>query len=190
MSPGDKATEAAAPSKAKVEQASSRAEAIAAPDRRKLTGEQESEAVREKASALLPGAGAAAAPREVIVEQESSRAEAKPEPGDPMSGGHLPGAGAGALTSGAGGGREMIPDSEWSRIGSVLLLTPRELEVVQHIFDGECESQIAYRLGISPHTVHTYVRRLYAKLKVTDHRELILRIFAEHLRGMSPAQGT
>ena len=75
----------------------------------------------------------------------------------------------------------IISASQWSRIADVLGLTPRELEVVQHIFDGEVESQIAFALGISIHTVHTYVRRVYARLGVCDQRELILRIVAEHL---------
>ena len=86
---------------------------------------------------------------------------------------------------------EILSPEEWSRIAEVFGLSPRELEVVRHIFDGEVESQIAFELGISIHTVHEYVKRNYAKLGgVTDHRELILCILAEHLKSASPAEET
>jgi len=84
----------------------------------------------------------------------------------------------------------IITAGQWSRIATALSLSRREVEVVQHIFAGEVESHIAFKLGISIHTVHTYVKRIYAKLGVSDHRELIIRIVAEHLDGMSPEQGT
>lgn len=45
-------------------------------------------------------------------------------------------------------------------------LSPRELEVLQHLARGEPVTAIAHLLGISTHTVNTHKRRLYRKLEV------------------------
>jgi DNA-binding NarL/FixJ family response regulator len=39
---------------------------------------------------------------------------------------------------------------------------------------------IARRLGISPHTVHDYVRRVYEKLGASSRGAMILRVVAEY----------
>jgi DNA-binding NarL/FixJ family response regulator len=78
---------------------------------------------------------------------------------------------------------EILTPQQWTRIAAVFDIPPRELQVIQHIFDGECEYQIGNVLGISHHTVHEYVRRIYTRLAVKDQRELILRIMHEHLHG-------
>ena len=69
----------------------------------------------------------------------------------------------------------------WTRIGCQLSLSPRELEIVKGIFDDRCEQVIAGNLGISTHTVHTHISRLYQKLNVHSRVTLVLRIMAEHL---------
>lgn len=56
------------------------------------------------------------------------------------------------------------------------VLTPREREVVQGLGEGLGEKQLAARLGITVHTVHTYVKRLYRKLHVNSRAELLRRI--------------
>ncbi|MFD7665068.1 response regulator transcription factor [Streptomyces sp. NPDC059788] len=43
------------------------------------------------------------------------------------------------------------------------VLSPREREVLSHIADGLTYDQTARRLGISVHTVSTYLRRIRAK---------------------------
>src|SRR6266545_1539546 len=43
---------------------------------------------------------------------------------------------------------------------------------------GEWRS-LAHCLGLSPHTVHTYVWRIYRKLNVQSREELLVRVFAE-----------
>ena len=47
-------------------------------------------------------------------------------------------------------------------------LSPRELEVLKWIARGKSNSVISDLMGVSPHTVDTLVRRLFAKLNVTD----------------------
>jgi DNA-binding CsgD family transcriptional regulator len=63
-------------------------------------------------------------------------------------------------------------------------LSPRELQIVQHILFDEKEQTIAARLGISVHTVHTHLKRIYAKLGVSSRVELILQIFRGYVAHM------
>jgi DNA-binding NarL/FixJ family response regulator len=51
-------------------------------------------------------------------------------------------------------------------------LSDREEQVLQQIAHGLTHGQIATRLGISPHTVDTYVKRIRAKLGVGNKAEL------------------
>lgn len=53
-----------------------------------------------------------------------------------------------------------------------LHLSGREEQVLRHIADGLTHSQVATRLGISPHTVDTYVKRIRAKLGIGNKAEL------------------
>ena len=45
-------------------------------------------------------------------------------------------------------------------------LSQREEEVMALLIQGQTRRQIAYTLGISPHTVKVYVSRIYGKLGV------------------------
>lgn len=45
-------------------------------------------------------------------------------------------------------------------------LSKRELQVLSHVARGYTHGPIATRLGISTHTVETYVKRIRAKLGV------------------------
>lgn len=73
---------------------------------------------------------------------------------------------------------DILSQAEWTDIGTQLALSQRELEIVQLIFDGCIEYQIARDLGISIHTVHTYIKRIYVKLNIHDQRELIVKVFS------------
>lgn len=75
-------------------------------------------------------------------------------------------------------GRDVIPPQRWALLGKQLSLAPRELQVVQGVFDDLKELAIADDLGISPHTVHTYLERVYRKLAVGSRVELVVRVFA------------
>ena len=78
-------------------------------------------------------------------------------------------------------GRSLISEDHWAEIGTTLRLAPRELQVVQGVFDDHKEFAIAHDLGISPHTVHTYLERVYRKLRVGSRVELVVRIIQELL---------
>lgn len=73
----------------------------------------------------------------------------------------------------------------WPSVGESLHLTPRELSIVRAMFAGLREDDIALRLGISPHTVHTHMGRLYRKLEVDSGRGLLLRVFSALLSASS-----
>jgi DNA-binding NarL/FixJ family response regulator len=78
-------------------------------------------------------------------------------------------------------GRDLFLDHEWLRIAAALNLTRRQLEIVRCLFDNDVQSGIAQRLGVSEHTVHTHVERLYRKLGVSSRCELLIRLFREYL---------
>jgi DNA-binding CsgD family transcriptional regulator len=84
-------------------------------------------------------------------------------------------------------GQSLFPMGAWPLLGTALRLSPREMQIVQGVFEDRKEESIAYELGISPHTVNTYFQRLYAKLRVSSRPQLIVRVMAEYL-SMSSAQ--
>ena len=75
----------------------------------------------------------------------------------------------------------LFQEEEWSPIRRILRLSPRESEIVLGLLAGETETVIAERLGISTHTVHCHLRRLYRKLRVNSRPDMLIRIFNVHL---------
>jgi len=63
-------------------------------------------------------------------------------------------------------GQAVFVPGEWRSLASCLGLSPRECGIVRAVFDGHSEKDTAARLGLSPHTVHTYLWRIYRKLSV------------------------
>ena len=57
----------------------------------------------------------------------------------------------------------------------------REREVLAHITKGFTSNEIAGLMGVSYHTVQTYVRRIYEKLKVNSKSEAI---YEAHHQGL------
>ena len=76
-------------------------------------------------------------------------------------------------------GQAVFVPGEWRSLASGLGLSPRECGIVRAVFDGNSEKDAAARLGLSPHTVHTYLWRIYRKLGVQSREELLVRVFAE-----------
>ncbi len=65
------------------------------------------------------------------------------------------------------------PDADTAEAGSVVTLSAREREVLLYITKGFTADEIARVLEVSHHTVLTFVRRTYAKLKVRSKAEAI-----------------
>lgn len=78
-------------------------------------------------------------------------------------------------------GRAILSEQQWQAIAEALKLSNRELQIVHCIFDDRTEAGIARQLGISSHTVHTHLERLYRKLGVACRCGAAVRVFAEHL---------
>jgi DNA-binding NarL/FixJ family response regulator len=53
-------------------------------------------------------------------------------------------------------------------------LTPREMEVLALLGVGSRVPEVAYRLGLTEHTVATYVKTIYRKLKISSRAEAAL----------------
>lgn len=70
----------------------------------------------------------------------------------------------------------------WRSLQKGLRLSPRELQIVQGVFDDKLEFTIAAELGISIHTVRTEFRRLRRKLNAADRVGLVLCVMEEFLR--------
>ncbi len=81
-----------------------------------------------------------------------------------------------------GAGSEILSTDDWQRVGRMLRLSPRELELVQQIFAGKKLLTIAQDMRLSLGTVKTYSQRIHRKLRVTDQRELTLAVFSAYLR--------
>ena len=85
----------------------------------------------------------------------------------------------------------VLPDSffrsqAWRQATRALGLAPREAEVMECLLRMlDDETAVADRLGISPHTVHTYFERLYRKLDVRSRSQAVARFFAMYAT-MSP----
>jgi DNA-binding CsgD family transcriptional regulator len=83
-------------------------------------------------------------------------------------------------------GSALLSSGIWPGLAEALRLSPRELQVVKGVFQDHKEESIAADLGISPHTVSTYLQRIYAKLRVGSRPQLIVRVVAEYLRCHRP----
>ncbi len=77
--------------------------------------------------------------------------------------------------------QSLFCSAEWALICESLDLTHRESEIVQAVLDDMSESDIAQNLGISRHTVHAHIERVYGKLGVSSRLQLVVRIFVEYI---------
>jgi DNA-binding CsgD family transcriptional regulator len=78
----------------------------------------------------------------------------------------------------------LLNEEVWAAIGNSLGCSRRELQIVTSLIEDrlETEGAIGRALGISPHTVHTHLERLYKKVGVASRSHLILRVFAVYVR--------
>jgi DNA-binding CsgD family transcriptional regulator len=83
---------------------------------------------------------------------------------------------------------EFLPPEAWLGLYRSLQLSEREAQVVGLILRDESEAAIATQLGISSHTVHTHLERLYRKLNVTSRCQVVLRLFRAYIE-RDPSNG-
>ena len=69
------------------------------------------------------------------------------------------------------------------RMVHVRAIPERMRQTLERLLDGHSEKQVAAMLGLSPNTVHCYVKHLYSRFGVTTRAELMAR-FLPPLRGL------
>lgn len=62
-----------------------------------------------------------------------------------------------------------------------ILLSPREQEIARLITEGLPNKTIAATLDISPWTVGTYIKRIFAKLSVNSRAEMVAKLLRDDL---------
>jgi DNA-binding NarL/FixJ family response regulator len=67
----------------------------------------------------------------------------------------------------------LAKDSSLVRNDDIASLSKREQEVLEYITKGFSANEIATLMLVSPHTVLTFIRRIYSKLRVTSKAEAI-----------------
>ena len=70
--------------------------------------------------------------------------------------------------------RKVIREFQDERVDDQYLLSHRETEIVKEIENGLTYKDIAAKLGISPHTVHTHIKNIYEKLHAKDRPEALV----------------
>jgi DNA-binding NarL/FixJ family response regulator len=58
------------------------------------------------------------------------------------------------------------------------------MQIIQRLFEGAQEGEIAGALGISVHTVHTHLGRIYRKLGVRSLPGMLLRVFGVYVNAV------
>ena len=60
-------------------------------------------------------------------------------------------------------------------MAAIEALPPRLRPVLRHLLDGDAEKQVALKLGLSRHTIHSYSKDLYRRFDVNSRGELLAR---------------
>lgn len=82
----------------------------------------------------------------------------------------------------------LLPSFAWDHLNTKLRLSPREAEIVQWLCADESEESIGHQLGISRHTVHSHLERLYKKLGATSRAQVVIRLFREYMTQLPPTE--
>lgn len=74
-----------------------------------------------------------------------------------------------------------LSKADWDAIAGLLDLSDRQLQIVRFLIDGYDEHAIGTQLGISSHTVHAHMNRLYKKTKVRSRGDLVVRVMVAYI---------
>jgi DNA-binding CsgD family transcriptional regulator len=72
----------------------------------------------------------------------------------------------------------------WDVLSQQLKLSKREVQMLKALFDDKSEAGIARDLGLSPHTVRTYMERLHGKVGVKSRTALMTAVLGEFLKAV------
>jgi len=71
--------------------------------------------------------------------------------------------------------RMIIQEFQEKKHLDIYLLTPREKTILKHMESGQSYKQIAKKLQISIHTVHSHIKNIYEKLHAKTRKELFFK---------------
>jgi DNA-binding CsgD family transcriptional regulator len=74
---------------------------------------------------------------------------------------------------------QIFTDHEWIELTNNLRMSTRQAQIALCLLSGLGDKQIASQLGISVHTVRTYLDRMFTKMDVRDRNEMVVSIFRE-----------
>jgi len=77
------------------------------------------------------------------------------------------------------GSTVLLSDQHWSYLQKRYQMTPRELQIAQHVCRGLSNEQIADNLNIKHSTVKTHIRNLYRKIWVRNKISMFLRFIQD-----------
>ncbi len=77
-------------------------------------------------------------------------------------------------------GDSLFTRSQWEAIHDRMGLSPRQQQMIEQLFRGHSDKQIATKLDIAISTVRAHLQRLYAKLNVHDRTEMVLLVMRVH----------
>lgn len=86
------------------------------------------------------------------------------------------------MTSKNNPGQRLLSERVWLRLAQRLGLSPTEVLILRGLLNDKTEARVARLHGMSSHTVHTHVKRMYRKLEVTSRGAAVGRVFEEYLR--------
>jgi len=72
--------------------------------------------------------------------------------------------------------RKVVREFHGASIERQYLITPREKEILTCIDMGLSYKELAERLDISVHTIHTHITKVFRKLKTSTRREALIKI--------------
>lgn len=78
---------------------------------------------------------------------------------------------------------EVFSEKEWDVLANELSLSPRQSEVIQLLFKGHGDKQIASELDIAVPTVRTHLSRLFSRFDLRDRHELVLHVICIFRKG-------
>jgi RNA polymerase sigma factor (sigma-70 family) len=70
--------------------------------------------------------------------------------------------------------RKVVSEFQVKTLDEQFLLSPREKEVLKHIEAGLSYKEIADKLSISPHTVHSHIKNIYERLQAKNRQEALV----------------
>ncbi len=77
----------------------------------------------------------------------------------------------------------IFANEQWEILIRELRLSPRQSQVIQLLFSGLSDKQIAMHLEIAVPTVRTHLTRLFSRFSLQDSNELIVHVFRQFRNG-------